>query len=98
GGRGTPHLLALARRSRPDPGGRAEAPEPPAPTLRARVEEHAEAVQGALRRSGRSGSCSQDASAACSLPSSRSRIFARQREMRLAIVPAGMSRAEPIVW
>jgi hypothetical protein len=39
----------------------------------------------------------QDGSDAEFLPSITSRSFARQREMRLAIVPAGMSSASPIV-
>jgi hypothetical protein len=44
------------------------------------------------------GHRSQDGSADGFLPSNSSRSFARQREMRLAIVPAGMSSASPMAW
>ena len=40
----------------------------------------------------------QDGSGAAFLPSRISRSFARHREMRLAIVPEGISSVSPIVW
>ena len=40
----------------------------------------------------------QDGSAAGFLPSKISRSFERQREMRLAMVPDGISSVSPIVW
>jgi hypothetical protein len=40
----------------------------------------------------------QDGSGARFLPSKISRSFARQREMRLAMVPDGISSVSPIVW
>src|SRR5439155_2731760 len=41
--------------------------------------------------------CPPDCVGTCFLPSSSSRSLTRQREMRLAIVPAGSSSASPIV-